>query len=93
MVSWLALTRTLHLARHRSATAHRATQTMNKRTVYNFSAGPSCVDAGVLAKLGSELADFEGSGMVSKNQRFDAVLQTLLQQKKQCNDATQKKNV
>lgn len=37
---------------------------MSKRTIHNFSAGPSCVDAGVLAKLGAELADFEGSGMV-----------------------------
>jgi hypothetical protein len=37
----------------------------SKRTTYNFSAGPSCVDAGVLARLGAELADFEGSGMVS----------------------------
>ena len=31
---------------------------------FNFSAGPSLVDAGVLAKLSEELADFDGSGMV-----------------------------
>jgi phosphoserine aminotransferase len=34
-----------------------------QRWKHNFSAGPSCVDAGVLAKLAAELADFEGAGM------------------------------
>ncbi len=32
---------------------------------HNFSAGPSAVDAGVLAKLSAELASFEDTGMVS----------------------------
>ena len=32
---------------------------------YNFSAGPSSVDAGVLAKLSAELASFEDTGIVS----------------------------
>ena len=32
---------------------------------YNFSAGPSAVDAGVLAKLSAELASFEDTVIVS----------------------------
>jgi phosphoserine aminotransferase len=31
---------------------------------HNFSAGPSVVDPGVLAKLSAELASFEDTGMV-----------------------------
>jgi len=41
----------------------------HKKKVFNFSAGPSCVDAGVLAKLSAELADYEGSGMVRRSLR------------------------
>ena len=32
---------------------------------HKFCAGPSAVDAGVLAKLSAELASFEDTGMVS----------------------------
>jgi phosphoserine aminotransferase len=38
---------------------------MSTKWKHNFSAGPSAVDAGVLAKLSAELASFEDTGMVS----------------------------
>ena len=38
---------------------------MSTKWTHNFSAGPSAVDAGVLAKLSAELASFEDTGMVS----------------------------
>jgi hypothetical protein len=48
---------------------HRLNRILDMQTPtkwkHNFSAGPSAVDAGVLAKLSAELASFEDTGMVS----------------------------